>query len=51
MSSINLNLRVDLNEETIRAMEQTEVILALPNTKYYDSAKALFEDIEGEDDV
>jgi DNA-damage-inducible protein J len=49
---IPFKIKVDLpNEETIRAMEETEALLKSPNTKYYDSAKALFEDIEGTDDV
>ncbi len=49
---IPFKIKVDLpNDETLKAMEETEKLLNSPDTKYFDSAKALFEDIEESEDV
>jgi DNA-damage-inducible protein J len=49
---IPFKIKVDLpNDETLKAMEETERLLNSPDTKYYNSAKELFRDIEESEDV
>lgn len=49
---IPFKIKVDLpNTETIKAVEKAEMLLNSPDTKYYDSAKALFDDIEMSEDT
>lgn len=49
---IPFKIKVDTpNAETLKAMEEAEKLTKLPDTKYYSSAKELFADIEGSEDV
>ena len=49
---IPFKIKVDVpNVETLKAMEESENILKSPDTKYFDSAKELFDHIEESDDV
>lgn len=49
---IPFKIKVDLpNEETIKAIEEAEMLLKSPDTKYYDSVEALFEDIDKSGDT
>lgn len=49
---IPFKIKVDLpNDETLKAMEETERLLNSPDTKYYNNAKELFRDIEESEDV
>lgn len=44
---IPFTIKADIpNIETLRAMEEAEKLIDSPDTKYYDSAGSLFEDIE-----
>jgi DNA-damage-inducible protein J len=49
---IPFKIKVDLpNDETLKAMEETEKLLNSPDTKYYAGANELFKDIEESEDV
>lgn len=49
---IPFKIKVDLpNEETIKAIEEAEMLLKSPDTKYYDSVETLFEDIDKSGDT
>lgn len=49
---IPFKIKVDVpNAETLKAMEEAEKLTKSSDTKYYDSAGELFEDIERSDDV
>ncbi len=49
---IPFKIKVDVpNAETLKAMEEAENIIKSNDTKYYNNARELFDDIEGLDDV
>ena len=52
IGEIPFKIKVDVpNAETLKAMEEAENIIKSPDTKYYSSARELFDDIEGRADV